>query len=108
MASRMAVRDKRNSAQFFNEAYSLYPVSQPVCGSSKHRQGYCRKSLTVKDKRSGAPGEIRIPDPLLRRLLTALIRTRRSERKARENQQLVTNGDKPLSPFSSPLGTRFA
>ena len=38
-------------------------------------------------------------DPLLRRLLTALIRTCRSERKARKSQQLVTDGDKLLTPF---------
>src|SRR5882762_3050836 len=60
------------------------------------------------NKGDGAPGETRTPDPLLRRQLTALIRTCRSERKARENQQLVINGDKLLTPFSSPLSRRFA
>jgi hypothetical protein len=40
--------------------------------------------------------------------LTTLIRTCRSERKAGENQQLVTNGDKLLTPLSSPLSRGFA
>jgi hypothetical protein len=35
--------------------------------------------------------------------LSTLIRTCRSDRKARENQQLVINGDKLLTPFSSAL-----
>src|SRR5882762_9504111 len=38
-----------------------------ICGSPKHWQGYCRKSLTVKDKRSGAPGAIRTPGLWFRR-----------------------------------------
>jgi hypothetical protein len=38
----------------------------------------------------------------LRSPFTTLIRTCRSERKAGENQQLVINGDKLLTPFSSP------
>jgi hypothetical protein len=67
------------------------------------------KWLQVLDSReiSGAPGEIRTPDPLLRSQLSTLIRTCRSERKARENQQLVINGDKLLTPFSSPLSRLF-
>jgi hypothetical protein len=40
--------------------------------------------------------------------LTTLIRTCRSERKAREIQQLVINGDKLLTPFSLPLSGGFA
>jgi hypothetical protein len=40
--------------------------------------------------------------------LFAIITARRSERKAGESQQLVTNGDKLLTPFSSPLSKRFA
>jgi hypothetical protein len=40
--------------------------------------------------------------------LTSLIRTSRSEHKQRENQQLVINGDKLLTPFSSPLSRGFA
>jgi hypothetical protein len=58
-------------------------------------------------QKSGAPGGTRTHDILLRSQLTALIRTCRSERKARENQQLVINGDKLLTPFSSALSGRF-
>jgi len=58
-------------------------------------------------QKSGAPGETRTRDPLLRSQLTTLTRTCRSERKAGENQQLVINGDKPLTPFSSPLTSSF-
>jgi hypothetical protein len=58
-------------------------------------------------KGSGAPGQTRTGDPLLRSQLTALIRTCRSEREARENQQLVIDGDKLLTPFSSALSGRF-
>src|SRR5882672_9749757 len=38
-------------------SYSWPAIRYPskICGSSKHRQGYCRKCLTVKGKRSGAP-----------------------------------------------------
>jgi len=36
-------------------------------GVPKHWQGYSRKSLTVKDKRSGAPGAIRTPGLWFRR-----------------------------------------
>src|SRR6266853_619009 len=59
-------------------------------------------------QRDGAPGRTRTCGILLRSQLTTLIRTCRSERKARENQQLVINGDKLLTPFSSPLSSRFA
>jgi hypothetical protein len=40
-------------------SYSWPAIRYPrqICGSSKHWQGYCRKCLTVKDKRSGAPKE---------------------------------------------------
>src|SRR6266481_2620497 len=55
-------------------------------------------------KGNGAPGQTRTGDPLLRSQLTTLIRTCRSERKARENQQLVINGDKLLAPFSLSRG----
>jgi hypothetical protein len=40
--------------------------------------------------------------------LSTLIRTCRSDRKARDNQELVINGDKLLTPFSSALSRRFA
>jgi hypothetical protein len=68
-----------------------------------------KKWLQVRDSReiSGAPGQTRTGDPLLRSQLSTLIRTCRSGRKARENQQLVINGDKLLTPFSSPLNSRF-
>jgi len=59
-------------------------------------------------QKSGAPGQTRTGDPLLRSQLSTLIRTCRSDRKARENQQLVMNGDKLLTPFSSPLSRGFA
>src|SRR5579864_3982198 len=47
---------------------------------------------------SGAPGGIRTPDPLLRSRVTTLIETCRSERKAEDNQRVVTNADQPLAP----------
>src|SRR5438552_4765579 len=59
-------------------------------------------------KGSGAPGQTRTGDPLLRSQLSTLVRTCRSDRKVRENQQLVINGDKLLTPFSSPLSRGFA
>jgi hypothetical protein len=67
-------------------------------------------SLQVNDREGvgGAPGETRTPDHLLRRRLTTSIKTCRSERKAGESQQLVTNGDKLLTPFSLSLNRRFA
>jgi hypothetical protein len=57
---------------------------------------------------SGAPGEIRTPDPLLRSRLCTFIKTCRSERKAEKSQQVVTSSDKPLAPSSSHLRTLFA
>jgi len=53
------------------------------------------------------PDALWIGSLFLRSPLTALIRTCRSDRKARGNQQLVINDDKPLTPFSSPLSSRF-
>lgn len=55
--------------------------------------------LAVSDRKNGAPGQTRTGDPLLRSRMTTLIRTCRSERKARENQHLVINGDKLLLLF---------
>jgi hypothetical protein len=52
--------------------------------------------------------ELLEPEAALRSQLTALIRTCRSARKARGHQQLVTNGDKLVTPFSSPLSRGFA
>jgi hypothetical protein len=71
--------------------------------------GVLSKSCCFNEfQKSGAPGGTRTHDILLRRQLSTLIRTCRSGRKARENQQLVINGDKLLTPFSSPLSRRFA
>jgi hypothetical protein len=61
-----------------------------------------------REGESGAPGLTRTGDPLLRSQLSTLIRTCRSDRKARENQQLVINGNKLLTLFSSPLSKGFA
>src|ERR1700686_1733070 len=57
---------------------------------------------------SGAPGGTRILDPPLRSRVTTLIKTCRSERKAADNQQVVTNADQLLAPSLSPLSSRFA
>jgi len=57
---------------------------------------------------SGAPGGNRTPDILLRSRVTTLIKTCRSERKAEDNQQVVTNADQLLAPSLSPLSSRFA
>src|ERR1700756_2775686 len=65
-------------------------------------------SLIFSIQRDGAPGRTRTCGILLRSQLSTLIRTCRSDRKARENQQLVINGDELLTPFSSPFSTRFA
>jgi hypothetical protein len=66
--------------------------------------------LQVLDSRviSGAPGEIRTPDPLLRSRLSTFIKTCRSERKAAGIQQVVTTSDQLLAPSSSPLSRLFA
>jgi hypothetical protein len=40
--------------------------------------------------------------------VTTLIKTCRSERKAEENQQVVTNADQLLAPSLSTLSSRFA
>jgi hypothetical protein len=40
--------------------------------------------------------------------LSIFIKTCRSERKAGENQQVVTTSDQPLAPFSSGLSRLFA
>ncbi len=68
------------------------------------------KWLHVLDSReiSGAPGETRTPDPLLRSRLSTFIKTCRSERKAGENQQVVTTSDQLFAPSSSPLSRHFA
>src|SRR5229473_7019827 len=68
----------------------------------------CNPCLRAGPRLSGAPGEIRTPDPLLRSRLSTFIKTCRSERKAGENQQVVTKADKPLPPSSSPLSRLFA
>jgi hypothetical protein len=47
------------------------------------------------------------PDRLLRSRLSTLIKTCRSERKTEQSQQVVTNGDKPLTSFSSLLIRHF-
>src|SRR6266705_5512830 len=62
-----------------------------------------KKEQSVSKGVSGAPGEIRTPDPLLRSRLSTFIKTCRSERKAEENQQVVTTSDQLLAPSSSPL-----
>ncbi len=71
------------------------------------RSGRCRrqtkKEQSVSKGIGGAPGEIRTPDPLLRSRLSTFIKTCRSERKAEENQQVVTTSDQLLAPSSSPL-----
>jgi hypothetical protein len=59
-------------------------------------------------KRSGAPGGIRTHNILLRSRLSTFIKTCRSERKAGENQQVVTTSDQLLAPSSSPLSRLFA
>src|SRR6267142_1399108 len=59
-------------------------------------------------KGSGAPGQTRTGDPLLRSRLSTFIKTCRSERKAGENQQVVTTSDQLLAPSSSPLSRFFA
>src|SRR5580704_3726799 len=84
------------------------PLSDRMDRKSKTK--WLWKWLQVFDSReiSGAPGQTRTGDPLLRSPLSTLIRTCRSDRKARENQQLVMNGDKLLTPFSSPLSRGFA
>jgi len=46
--------------------------------------------------------------PLLRSRVTTLIKTCRSERKAEDNQQVVTNADQLLAPSLSTLSSRFA
>ena len=46
--------------------------------------------------------------PLLRSRLSTFIKTGRSERKAGENQQVVTTSDQLLAPSSSPLSRLFA
>jgi hypothetical protein len=61
-----------------------------------------------RDGVSGAPGEIRTPDPLLRSRVTTLVKTCRSERKTEDNQQVVTNADQLLAPSLSTLSSRFA
>jgi hypothetical protein len=48
------------------------------------------------------------PDPLRRSRVTTSIKTCRSERKAADNQQVVTNADELLAPSLSSLGSRFA
>ena len=48
------------------------------------------------------------PDPLLRSRVTTLIKTCRSERKAADNQQVVSNADQLLAPSLSTLSSRFA
>ena len=48
------------------------------------------------------------PDLLLRSRVTTLIETCRSERKAEDNQQVVTNADQLLAPSLSTLSGRFA
>ena len=54
------------------------------------------------------PPESRTPDLLLRSRVTTLIKTCRSERKAEDNQQVVTNADQLLAPSLSTLSSRFA
>src|SRR5713226_7223633 len=65
-------------------------------------------STGLDPNKTGAPGETRTPDPLLRSRLSTFIKTCRSERKAEENQQVVTTSDQLLAPSSSPLSRLFA
>src|SRR5712691_1037054 len=65
-------------------------------------------SHQARKKESGAPGETRTPDPLLRSRLSTFIKTCRSERKAAGIQQVVTTSDQLLAPSSSPLSRLFA
>jgi hypothetical protein len=53
-------------------------------------------------------GLARTPDRLLRSRVTTLIKTCRSERKAEDNQQVVSTADQFLAPSLSPLRSRFA
>src|SRR6202007_149145 len=83
------------------------PWSRHPRSSVKKADGqFSHKSL--KGKGSGAPGGIRTHNILLRSRLSTLIRTCRSERKAGENQQVVTTSDQLLAPSSSPLSRLFA
>jgi len=47
-------------------------------------------------------------NPLFRGRVTTLIKTCRSERKAEDNQQVVTNADQLLAPSLSTLSSCFA
>jgi hypothetical protein len=47
------------------------------------------------------------PDRLLRSRVTTLTKTCRSERKAEDNQQVVTDADQLLAPSLSALSSRF-
>jgi hypothetical protein len=47
-------------------------------------------------------------DRLLRSRLTTLIKTCRSERKAVDDRQVVTNADQLFAPSLSTLSSRFA
>ena len=53
------------------------------------------------------PGRTRTRGILLRSRVTTLIKTCRSERKAEDNQQVVSNADRLLAPSLSPLSSRF-
>ena len=77
----------------------------------QNRLQRCRRKDRIRMQvveKYGAPGVTRTRDPLLRSRLSTFIKTCRSERKAEENQQVVIDGDELLTPFSSPLSTRFA
>jgi len=103
-ASRKQLNQQKKAEKPFSPAMPSHLSKKQMIGvNAVLSNSYCFNEF----QNSGAPGETRTRDPLLRRPLTALIRTCRSERKARGNQQLVINGDKPLTPFSSRLSSRF-
>jgi hypothetical protein len=97
-------RQKKNEKRQSPAIKDHLSEKQKVGVNAVLSNSYCLNEF----QESGAPGQTRTGDPLLRSQLSNLIRTCRSKRKARENQQLVINGDKLLTPFSSALSMRFA
>src|SRR6266576_3887172 len=103
-ASRKQLNQQKKAEKEFNPAMPAHLSKKQMAGvNAVLSNSYCFNEF----QKSGAPGETRTRDPLLRSQLSTLIRTCRSGRKARENQQLVINGDKLLTPFSSALSRRF-
>ena len=74
--------------------------------SLHHRRGNIIAAL--RKMRLEVLGFFGTPDRLLRSRVTTLIKTCRSERKAEDNQQVVTTADQQLAPSLSTLSSRFA